>query len=79
MSGAVGYTHQSERGRNACRILLLCFLVASASGCMSSKISSPEQTAVEQLLLSTAADRAVAGLDFDAYDGKQVFLDTQYL
>jgi hypothetical protein len=34
---------------------------------------------VEQLLLSTAADRAIAGIPLEALKDKQAFLDTQYL
>jgi hypothetical protein len=34
---------------------------------------------VEQLLLSTAADRALSGINLDTLQGKQVFLSTPYL
>lgn len=61
-----------------CTGLLVCLLICT-TGCMSSRITSPEQTAVEQLLLSTAADRAVDRMSFDLLDDRKVYLDVQYL
>lgn len=47
------------------------------SGCMGTpRITDPERTAVEQLLLSTAADRAIEKVDFRGLAGKKVFLDS---
>ncbi len=38
-----------------------------------------EKLATNQLLLSDAVDRAVAGIDFSPLDGRTVYLDTTYL
>jgi len=67
-----------RRARAAARVSF-CLLLGVAAGCMSSNVSAPEDTAVEQLLLSTAADRAVAGIELEACRGKTVFVDGQYL
>ena len=45
-------------------------------GCMGSpRVTDPARTAIEQLLLSTAAERALIGVDLKALEGKKVFLD----
>ena len=45
-------------------------------GCMGSpRVTDPKRTAVEQLLLSTAAERALVAVDLKALEGKKVFLD----
>lgn len=49
------------------------------TGCAFSRISAPEETAIEQLLLSRAADRALSQADFSALKGRTVFVDNQYL
>ncbi len=42
-------------------------------------MTEPSRSAVEQLLLSTAADRSMQGVDFAAYfGGKKVFVDASY-
>lgn len=46
------------------------------AGCSSVRETQPEHTATEQLLLSTAADHAVAKLALDLPSGARVFLDT---
>ncbi|MFP4381581.1 MAG: DUF6655 family protein [Candidatus Sumerlaeia bacterium] len=48
------------------------------SGCTQWERSVTPRTAIEQLLISTAADRAV-NLDRLQLDGKKVFIDTQYV
>jgi len=53
----------------------LLVAMALACGCMSARTTDTARTAVEQLLLSTAADRAVKELDVDVLDGRKVFLD----
>ncbi len=54
-------------------------LMMMNTGCMTSKVTSPEHTAVEQMLISTAASRAMTGLDLNVFRGKIIFVDTQYL
>lgn len=48
------------------------------TGCTSTKLTEPPRSAVEQLLLSTAADRAVYSLALTNFLDKKVFLDTSY-
>lgn len=53
--------------------LLSCLLWAA--GCTTVHESAPRRTATEQLLVSTAADRAVERLDLNLPDGTKVFVD----
>lgn len=53
--------------------LALCAFVFS--GCMVSKISETDRTAVEQLLLSTAADRSLENMVLESLADKKVFFD----
>jgi len=48
-------------------------------GCVSGRITDTPRTAVEELLLSTACDRAVEQMDVSTLAGKKVFLDTATL
>jgi hypothetical protein len=48
------------------------------TGCHSLKVSQPKRTAAEQLLLSTAADRGLHGVDLAPLRGKKVYLEEQY-
>lgn len=48
--------------------LLLC-------GCTITKMTEPPRSASEELLLSTAADRAIAKADLGSFAGQKVFLD----
>jgi hypothetical protein len=48
------------------------------TGCHSLNVSEPKRTATEQLLLSTAADRGLEGVDLAPLRGKKVFLEEQY-
>ena len=48
------------------------------TGCHSLKVSEPKRTAAEQLLLSTAADRGLQGVDLASLRGKKVYLEEQY-
>jgi hypothetical protein len=53
--------------------------LALALGCGTTRMTDTQRTATEQLLVSSAVDQAVAGLDLHCLAGKSVFLDTQYL
>ena len=50
---------------------LACLL----AGCSITRATNPPRTATEQLLISTAVDRAVAGMKFDIPKGTSVFVD----
>lgn len=60
-----------------CRALLLSTLAAAVTACSSSQQSLPDRTATEQLLISTAVDRAANSMVVGIPDGKTVFVDTQ--
>lgn len=47
-------------------------------GCTQTRQTEPKRTAVEELLLSRAADHALANADFALLDGRKVFLEEKY-
>jgi hypothetical protein len=49
------------------------------AGCGTTRISDTLRTGTEQLLLSTAIERAVNDMDFSCLEGKDVYFDPQYL
>ena len=61
---------------------LLSWLMVSISlmstGCHTSKLTEPPRTVAEMVMLSHAADQAIAQLDLDPVQGKKVFLDASY-
>jgi hypothetical protein len=50
-------------------------LVALLSGCTTSRETEPQRTATEQLLISTAADRAAAAMVLELGPDRKCFLD----
>ncbi len=48
------------------------------AGCTTERVTEPTQTATEQLLVSTAVDRAVDTLNAPLKPGAKVFLDPQF-
>lgn len=56
--------------------LMLLLLLA---GCGTTRWSDTARTATEQLLISTAIDRAINQIDFKPLAGKDVYFDAQYL
>ena len=55
------------------------FLLASASGCTSVKMTGTARTGTEQLLLTGAWDDALCRVNFQPLAGSKVFLDGQYV
>lgn len=51
------------------------FLVLTLSACTETRRSNPERTATEQLLLSTAMDRAAGQLDISLPAGTRIYID----
>ena len=49
-----------------------------STGCHTSKLTEPPRTVAEMVMLSHAADQAIAQLDLDPLQGKKVFLDASY-
>lgn len=56
-------------------LLLLALL---AAGCATTDETNPPRSVSEQLLLSTAADRAMANGDLSVFNGKKVYFDASY-
>jgi hypothetical protein len=57
------------------------FLFSAAlllGGCATNVTTNPARSATEQLLLSTAADRALQSANLTAFANQKVFLDTTY-
>ncbi|NBD39318.1 MAG: hypothetical protein GVY10_12190, partial [Verrucomicrobia bacterium] len=52
---------------------------ALLTGCTSSEISVPSRSALEQLLLSTATDNALKGLEIPQVAGEKVYLEDAYV
>ena len=50
-------------------------LASLLAGCSITRETNPPRTATEQLLISTAVDRAVAGMKLDIPKGASVFVD----
>jgi hypothetical protein len=48
------------------------------SGCLQTNMSDPQRSAMEQLLLSTAADRAMDNPGLSALANRRVFVETNY-
>ncbi|HEV3343721.1 MAG TPA: DUF6655 family protein [Pirellulales bacterium] len=59
--------------------LLILSTLALAAGCGTTRWSDTARTATEQLILSTAIDRAIDNIDFRPLTGRYVFLDQSYL
>lgn len=64
----VSVTHHSV-------LLSICLFL---SACHAIRVTEPDRTATEQLLLSTATDEAVNGIDLSDLAGKRVFFDKSY-
>ena len=63
-------------------VRLGCFIVLIAllgEGCASTTVTKPPESATEQLLLSTSADRALAGVDLRILANRKVYVDTEYM
>jgi len=60
-------------------LLSALLIPALFTGCAALSTSMPERTAQEQLLISTAADRALGRMDLRAVKGRRVFVDDTYL
>jgi len=59
--------------------LTIACTAALLTGCGSVRETLPDRSAMEQLIISTAADRAIATLPPQELKGKAVFLDTSNL
>lgn len=64
--------------RPSALIVVLAIAVLSLSACTEVRRTAPERTANEQLLITTAATKAIDKMDFDYVDGRAVFLQTAH-
>jgi hypothetical protein len=65
--------------RNRILVGFYCLILPGLlTGCFTLQTSTPPRTALEQLLLSTAADRAVRDLDLSWMKGKNVYVEDKY-
>jgi hypothetical protein len=60
--------------RAGTRLFMILALMMAVSACTTVRESSPEHTATEQLLISTAVDRAVERMKLNIPEGTKVFL-----
>jgi hypothetical protein len=59
-------------------IFLAVSIVLLGSGCTQTGLTKPTRSAVEQLLISTAADQALAKADWGFVRGKNIFVDRSF-
>lgn len=64
--------------RPSALIIMLAVATLSVSGCTEVRRTAPERTANEQLLITTAATKAIDKMDFDYVEGHAVFLRTAH-
>jgi hypothetical protein len=57
---------------------LVIFAMFLLGGCVTNNTTNPPRSAMEQLLLSTAADHALQSANLMAFANQRVFLDTTY-
>lgn len=65
--------------RGSVFLFMAALLCLAAFGCGTTKWSDTPRTATEQLLISTAVDRAIDGMNFKPLAGKDVYLDTTFM
>lgn len=59
--------------------LVICAGILSAIGCTSTTSSNTARTATEQMLVSNAIDQSLSKVDFQAFGGRNVFVEEKYL
>lgn len=65
--------------RGAVGFLIAGSVLWASAGCGTTKWSDTPRTATEQLLISTAVDRAIDNMNFKPLAGKDIYLDTTFL
>jgi hypothetical protein len=68
-----------SRHRQAPSCLVALTLLAGLAGCGTTRSSDSARTATEQMLMSSAIDKAVNGINLQPLSGKEVFLDVDRL
>ena len=62
----------------ACACAIFIVAAAMIAGCATQEITDPARSATEQLLLSSAADQALANANLSIFAGRTVFFDFTY-
>lgn len=78
MSLPAGHLGSGTGGLMLRAILLLALGTALLGGCSTTRETSPNRTATEQLLISAAADRAAEQLTLEIPPGSTVYVDSTY-
>lgn len=60
-------------------VLLLLAMMVGFTGCTSAEVTTPDRSAFEQLLLSTAIDNALMDVVLAEVQGRKVYVDGRYL
>ena len=66
-------------GARISAFMALILAVLALGACTTTRETSPQRSATEQLLISTAVDRAVERMDLKIPQGTKVFLDAEQL
>ncbi|HUS34212.1 MAG TPA: DUF6655 family protein [Verrucomicrobiae bacterium] len=68
----------SQMGKDFFVTIVSAAAMLALSGCTQTGLTNPKRSATEQLLISTAADRALAQVDFSIVRGKKVYVDPSH-
>jgi hypothetical protein len=60
-------------------LILAAIIAGTAVGCTTARTTNTARTAREQLLISNAVDRALAKIDFAAFQGSKLYVEEKYL
>jgi hypothetical protein len=71
-------SHMVARNNSFLVVAAVIFTAVLLGGCTTTKKTDTSRTATEQLLLSTAADRALQSANLMLFANRKVFLDTAY-
>jgi hypothetical protein len=61
------------------RFYVMLLVTAAVAGCTTTRSTDTQRTALEQMLISNAADQALNKVDFSPLDGRSVFVSDKYL
>src|SRR5829696_6091108 len=67
-----------QKGKDFFVTILSTAAMLCLTACTQTGLTTPKRSATEQLLISTAADRALAQVDFSIVHGKKVYVDRSY-
>lgn len=65
-------------GKCGAKLIPVAIIGLLSGGCAQTLTTNPPRSATEQLLLSTATDRAIASISMSSFRGKRVYLDSTY-